>query len=123
MTLGSPPSALEAGLRGRCPNCGTGPLFQGFLAIRPACSVCGADFREADSGDGPAFFVMFAVGAIVVPAAFVLQFALGLDPLLVLALTLLLAFGLSLALLRPAKALLFALQWRHRRPGAGPRFD
>jgi len=112
--IGPAPSALEAGLRGRCPRCGRGELFAGFLRLKPACGVCGADFSRADSGDGPAFFVMFAVGAIVVPIGFLLQFGLHLGPIITLGVVTLLTFALSFALLRPAKALLFALQWRHR---------
>src|SRR5690606_11427185 len=51
-----PPSST--GLRGRCPRCGQGHLFKGFLSLRPNCEVCGLDYSFADSGDGPAFFVM-----------------------------------------------------------------
>ena len=107
---------IRAALRGRCPRCGQGRLFATFLGLAPACEVCGLDFSAADAGDGPAFFVMFAVGAIAVPFAFVLQFGLEAGPIVTLGLTFALAVGLSLALLRPAKALLFALQWRHRSP-------
>lgn len=107
-------SPLVAGLRGRCPQCGRGALFSGFLRLKLACTECGADFLKADSGDGPAFFVMFAVGALVVPIAFILQFGLQLGPLVSLGITALLTIALSFALLRPAKGVLVALQWRHR---------
>jgi len=75
--------------------------------------ACGEDYRRADSGDGPAVFVMFAVGAIVVPVAFILEFAAHWNPLAIVALVTVLTLGLSLALLEPFKALLFALQWRN----------
>lgn len=114
------PSILRVGLRGLCPRCGIGPLFAGYLKIAPRCSHCQADFQAADSGDGPAFFVMFLVGALAVPFAFVLNFGLGLGPLISLGGVALLAIGLCLALLPPAKAVLFALQWHHRRDGQGP---
>ncbi|MFD2143600.1 DUF983 domain-containing protein [Ancylobacter oerskovii] len=51
-------SPLETGLRGRCPRCGQGRLFKGFLTLRPRCDVCGLDYSFADPADGPAFFVM-----------------------------------------------------------------
>src|SRR5665811_375382 len=60
---------ISRGLRGRCPACGEGKLFQGFLTLRPACESCGLDFGFADSGDGPAVFVILIGGAIVVFAA------------------------------------------------------
>ncbi|GGC58465.1 DUF983 domain-containing protein [Chelatococcus reniformis] len=51
-------SPLQTGLRGRCPRCGEGRLFHGFLNLRDTCDVCGLDYRFADPADGPAFFVM-----------------------------------------------------------------
>ncbi len=48
----------QTGLRGRCPRCGQGHLFEGFLTLRPSCEVCGLDYSFADPADGPAFFVI-----------------------------------------------------------------
>ena len=49
---------ITTGVRGRCPRCGQGRLFDGFLTLRPSCEVCGLDYGFADPADGPAFFVM-----------------------------------------------------------------
>ncbi|HMO29175.1 DUF983 domain-containing protein [Enterovirga sp.] len=110
----SPPPALPTGLACRCPRCGRGRLFGGFLTLRPSCEVCGLDFAFADSGDGPAFFVMSLVGFVVVLCAMIVEFSyeppLWLHALLWIPLTL----GLSLILVRPAKGLLIALQYRHK---------
>ena len=51
-------SIVTTGLRCRCPRCGEGKLFAGFLALRPRCEACGLDYGFADPADGPAFFVM-----------------------------------------------------------------
>ncbi|AYD02042.1 DUF983 domain-containing protein [Neorhizobium sp. NCHU2750] len=51
-------SPCRTGLRGHCPRCGRGHLFEGFLTVRPACEVCGLDYGFADPADGPAFFVI-----------------------------------------------------------------
>lgn len=51
-------SPFSTGIRGRCPRCGQGHLFQGFLKLAPRCDVCGLDFGFADPADGPAFFVI-----------------------------------------------------------------
>ncbi|MDB5563061.1 MAG: hypothetical protein JWN11_2479 [Hyphomicrobiales bacterium] len=53
-----PLSPIQTGLRGRCPRCGQGHLFQGFLTVRKNCEVCGLDYSFADPADGPAFFVI-----------------------------------------------------------------
>jgi len=52
-----PLSPVSTGLKGRCPRCGQGRLFKGFLKLAPSCNVCGLDFAFADPADGPAFFV------------------------------------------------------------------
>src|SRR6516164_10005910 len=67
--------AALAGLACACPRCGKGKLFQGFVTLRPNCEVCGLDYSFADSGDGPAIFIMFFAGFIVVGAALVLVIA------------------------------------------------
>lgn len=53
-----PLSPMETGIRGRCPRCGQGHLFKGFLTMRPSCEACGLDYSFADPADGPAFFVI-----------------------------------------------------------------
>lgn len=107
-------SPFLAGALGRCPRCGEGRLFASYLKYADQCSACGADFRIADAGDGPAVFVIFAVGAIVVPFLFILQFGLDLPGWLSITLTAIATVALCLALLPPFKGALFALQWKHR---------
>src|SRR5438045_7415695 len=60
---------IMRGICGRCPRCGKGRLFKGFLTLAPRCERCGLDYSFADSADGPAFFAMFISGFIVVFAA------------------------------------------------------
>lgn len=108
------PSPIITGLKGLCPRCGKGHLFKGFLSVRPACEVCGLDFSFADSGDGPAFFVMSAVGIVVVGLALWVEFAFSPPIWLHLVLWSALSIILSLALVRPSKGALVALQYRHK---------
>lgn len=110
-------SPFSTGLACRCPRCGTGPLFQGYLTVRQACETCGLDLSAEDSGDGPAIFIIFMLGAVVVPMALSIEAALE-PPLWVHAIlwsTVIL--GGTLGLLRPFKAVMVALQFRHRPPG------
>ena len=65
--------SIMRGLRGRCPHCGEGRLFSGFLGLRPKCERCGLDYRFADSGDGPAIFVILGAGFVVVFAALIVE--------------------------------------------------
>ncbi|MCC6787193.1 MAG: DUF983 domain-containing protein [Hyphomonadaceae bacterium] len=108
------PSPWVAGLTLRCPQCGKGGVFSGYLRLRDACPVCGADFKSADAGDGPAVFVILIVGAIVAPLLIFLQVGLDLPDTLALGITLVAAIVLCVAFLPPFKATLFALQWKHK---------
>lgn len=107
-------SAFRAGVFGRCPRCGEGALFSGYLRLAPRCGSCDADFTMADVGDGATVFVILIVGALVVPVAFVLQFAFGWPVWASAGLAGALTLGLSLALLPVVKGVLFALQWTHK---------
>ena len=106
-------SPYAAGLTARCPRCGKGKLFDGFLTLRPRCSECGLDYSFADAGDGPAVFVMFIAGFIVVGMALVVEVKyappLWLHAMLWVPLILL----VTLAPLRLIKGLLIALQFHH----------
>src|SRR5579862_5867985 len=106
--------SIRAGLACACPRCGQGRLFQGFLTLRPRCEACGLDYGFADSGDGPAGFIMFIAGFIVVGAALVTE-GLYHPPYWVhAALWLPLILIVTLGLLRPMKGLMIALQYYHK---------
>ena len=107
-------SVIYATLMSRCPRCGRGRLFRGFLDVAPFCSACGLSFARFEAGDGPAVFAILIVGAIVTGGALVTEVTFqppywvqGViwGPAVVI---------LSLGLLRPLKAGLIALQYKHR---------
>jgi len=105
---------IGRGLRGRCPRCGEGRLFRGFLSLRPACERCGLDYGFADAGDGPAVFVILIGGFIVVFAALMTE-AVYQPPYWVhAALWLPLILIVTLVPLRLVKGLLIALQYHHK---------
>ena len=106
--------AIHAGLWCRCPRCGEGKLFTGFLTLRPRCEVCGLDYGFADSGDGPAVFIMFLAGAIVVGAALVTEILFQPPYWVHAALWLPLILIVTLGPLRPMKGLMIALQYHHK---------
>jgi uncharacterized protein (DUF983 family) len=109
-----PPSPIVSGLLGRCPACGRGRLFQGFLSLLPRCEHCGLDFSFADSADAPAFFIMFFSGFIVAGSALAVEVlysppywvhAVLWGPLILIT---------TLVPLRPLKGLMIALQYHHK---------
>jgi len=115
----APVSLLSVALRCRCPRCGEGRLFDGLLKVTPRCVRCGLDLRAEDAGDGPAVLVMFVLGALVVAGALLVEIAFS-PPLWVhVVLWTPVTIGGGIALLRPLKAILIALQFRHRALGDG----
>jgi uncharacterized protein (DUF983 family) len=109
-----PVDAVSVGLRGRCPRCGDGALFDGLLSVKPACSACGLDYSFADAGDGPAVFVIMIVGFIVVGLALWLEVNYSPALWVHLIMWIPLATVLSLGLLRGLKGLMIALQYRNK---------
>lgn len=106
--------AILAGVRCRCPNCGEAPLFNGYLKVRDGCEGCGADLTRADSGDGPVVFILLFVGAIGCFGMLLTEFRFHPPVWLQLVLWLPGTGLLTLAALRPFKAVLIALQFHNQ---------
>jgi uncharacterized protein (DUF983 family) len=107
-------SLFKAGLTCSCPRCGRGKLFNGYLTLAPHCTECGLDYSFADSGDGPAVFVILFGGLIAVLAVLAVELiwrpsywvhaAIGIPAVLIA----------TLLPLRLLKSLLIALQFHHK---------
>ena len=106
------PSPFAAGLKCRCPRCGEGHLFIGYLKPVSRCESCGADLSFAANTEGPAVFIILIVGFIVIGAAAAVEGLFHPPPFVHLLLWLPATVILSLALLRPFKATLIALQYQ-----------
>lgn len=119
--MSTEPNPLIAGLTCRCPRCGKGRLFAGFLTLASGCSNCRLDYGFADSGDGPAVFVIFAVGIIVIGLAAIVEATIHPAPYVHLMLWIPATIVLSLAFLRPFKATLVALQYHHKAAPGSPQ--
>lgn len=101
-----------AGLAGRCPRCGKGKLFKGYIALPPACDACGLDYGFADSGDGPAVFVMLIAGLLSLGFVMWFEFTFAPPMWAHLVFSLPLVLIVCLALLRLFKGLFIAVQFR-----------
>ncbi|WP_296577285.1 DUF983 domain-containing protein [Phreatobacter sp.] len=113
MTDDEEQSAVVTGVRGRCPRWREGYLFAEFLTVKLRCSAGGLDFAFADSGDGPAVFVILFAGFLICDMALVVDVRWA--PLMWVRAVI---FGppalvVCLGLLRPMKGLMVALQYRH----------
>ncbi|MDE2444999.1 MAG: DUF983 domain-containing protein [Alphaproteobacteria bacterium] len=105
-------SPFKTGLAGKCPRCGRGKLFNGYLTVAKSCTNCGLSFSFADAGDGAAWFVLlfvcvFGVGSILgIEVAYSPPFwvhVLIAIPVLII---------LPMVLLRPVKGMFLCQQWK-----------
>jgi uncharacterized protein (DUF983 family) len=111
------PTVMESAIRGiacKCPRCGKGKLYSGFLTLRPRCESCGLDYAFIDAGDGPAVFIIMIAGAIVVGCALIVEIKYQPPFWVHAALWLPLILATTLLPLRAMKSLLIALQFHHK---------
>ncbi len=102
---------VPTGLAGKCPRCGHGKLFAGYLKLAEQCSNCKLDFRFADAGDGAAWFVMLVSSVIAVGTALFVEVNWQPSYWVHAAIAVPLAIGIPLLLLRPAKGSLICQQY------------
>jgi uncharacterized protein (DUF983 family) len=104
------PSPAVLALRGRCPRCGEGRLFDGLLRFAPRCSACGLDYDAFNVGDGAAAFLILIVGGLVTGGAIWLELA-ATPPYWVHLMWIPVAAALTIGGLRLGKAWLLAQEY------------
>jgi uncharacterized protein (DUF983 family) len=115
--------AVRRGFRRRCPRCGAGALFDGYLRVRDHCPACGEDLFHQQADDGPAYVTILIVGHLMAPAILIAFLLWRPDPL-VLATTMGAAcVALALWLLPRLKGVIVGFQWAHRMHGFGEAPD
>jgi uncharacterized protein (DUF983 family) len=107
------PAPLEVALRGLCPRCGAPGLFANFLRFADRCRGCGLDYGSFNVGDGAAAFLILIVGAMISILAITVELKFSPPLWLHLLLWLPLTLILTVVLLRVAKALLLALEYKN----------
>jgi uncharacterized protein (DUF983 family) len=105
-------SPLKTGLGGRCPRCGRGKLFSGYLLVAKSCASCGLDYGFADGGDGAAWFVMLITGFVGVGSILAVEAAYAPSVWVHVLLAVPLLVILPMILLRPMKGILINQQFK-----------
>lgn len=110
---------LKRGLARRCPNCGDGHLFHGYLAVQPRCEACGHDNAAYRADDGPAYFTILIVGHLVIAPFLAFPVLWQANLWLVLGLGLPLVAAITLTLLAFVKGGFIGVQWSAKARPAG----
>ena len=107
-------AAMQRGFFGRCPRCGDGKMFNGYLAVVETCSDCGEPLGLYRAADGPAFITTSVVGLLLIPVLGFGFVAFRSDPL-TLALVVAACIGvLTLVVLRLVKGAFVGHLWAQR---------
>ena len=113
--------AMLRGWRRRCPNCGAGPMFRGYLKVREACPVCGQELHHHRADDGPAYLTILIVGHLLAPALMFTFVKFRPEPMVMITGFTIGTVALSLYLLPRLKGALVGLQWANRMHGFGAK--
>ena len=105
-------SPVQTGMRGKCPRCARGRLFDGYLTVAKQCNNCGLSFDFADSGDGATWFVMLFACVVGVGSIFGIEAAYSPPIYVHVIVGFFLIIVVPMLLLRPMKGLLLAQQWK-----------
>ncbi len=60
------PAVIKA-LKGKCPQCGSAPLFRSYLKQVDNCAHCDAAWGEVRADDAPPWLTILLVGHIMAP--------------------------------------------------------
>lgn len=103
--------AMWKGARNRCPSCGEGELFNGFVKTVDKCAVCGEEIHHHRADDLPAYLVILIVGHFMVSGFMLFSEVFPLSNWQQLAIWVPLTIISAIALLRPVKGAVVGLQW------------
>ncbi|WP_273692348.1 DUF983 domain-containing protein [Ketogulonicigenium vulgare] len=106
-------AAIIRGLACRCPACGEGALFNGYLSVTPQCPNCSEDLSRLRAADGPAFMTMLFVCLLLIPTLW-LGYVFIPNPLLLAAAVSTAVLVLTSVLLRLVKGTWLAIEWLSR---------
>jgi uncharacterized protein (DUF983 family) len=115
--------SMGRGLRGRCPACGEGHVFTGYLAVARHCEVCGEELFHQRADDLPAYLNIFVTGHVVVGVMMMFMDSEFLPVWGITLLTAAIAVTVAILLMRPLKGLVVGAQWALRMHGFGGHDD
>ncbi|MEM1235210.1 MAG: DUF983 domain-containing protein [Pseudomonadota bacterium] len=109
--------AILRGFARRCPNCGKGRLFDGYLTVRKTCSECGQELHHHRADDGPPWLTMLVVGHLMAPLLHIVFVRYRPEPMVLFSIFAVGCVALSLLLLPRLKGLIVGFQWSRRMYG------
>jgi uncharacterized protein (DUF983 family) len=107
-------TGIRRGLARRCPNCGEGRLFRGYLKVEATCKVCGHDNGAYRADDGPAYFTILLAGHLLITPLAAFPIVWTWNPMITAAVAIPSTAATALALLAYVKGAFIGMQWALR---------
>lgn len=111
------------GLTMRCPSCGVGAMFGGYLKAADNCGKCGEELYHHRADDAHPYLTILVLGHIMIPALFWLDRIYAPAMEVMMGISIVGIVGLALLVLRPMKGMVIGLQWALRMHGFGGHRD
>ncbi|MGV6872470.1 DUF983 domain-containing protein [Pseudochelatococcus sp. B33] len=111
--------AVRRGAQCRCPACGRGALFSGYLGVVDHCAECGEALHHHRADDLPPYITITIVGHIIITLVLAVEMFADYSTLTQMILWPLLTLALALVLMRPVKGAVVGYQWALRMHGFG----
>ncbi len=116
-------TAMLRGAKHRCPNCGSGRMYERYLKVADRCGTCSEELHHHRADDAPPYFTIFIAGHLIVGGVLAVEQAFHPEPWIQASLWLPLTLVLCLLLLPRIKGTLVGLQWALRMHGFGDPAD
>ena len=97
------PLMIARGGAGRCPVCGQGRLYGGYLRVVARCASCAAPLGLVRADDAPPYFTIFITAHVIIAAVVVTDQRTELPIWAMIAFFLPLTVMIAMLLLRPVK--------------------
>ncbi len=97
------PVMMVRGGAGRCPICGQGRLYRGYLRLVACCACCAAPLGMVHADDAPPYFTIFITAHLIIAAVVLIDRQTDLPIWAMIAFFLPVTVMIAMLLLRPVK--------------------
>ena len=111
--------AMWRGARCRCPQCGEGRLFSGYLTVAPACEACRENYTGEEAHDLPPYVTIFIVGHVIGTLLMIAEASFDWEMWTHVFVWSAVGLVMCFALMKPVKGAVVGLQWALRMAGFG----
>ena len=111
--------AMRRGALRRCPACGEGALFDGYLKVKDECPNCREELHHQRADDGPAYLTILIVSHLAAPLLLLIYTVYRPSTEVLIAAFLGGATVLSILMLPVIKGGWVGMQWAKRMHGFG----